>query len=390
MRENMDKLLQLKVNPHTPLRGCCATQPLSLRGRGEEERTPLPSGERLGEGRFSQIERWLYAFLALALMLAGCAAPSPAKPLPTATAAPMSMVFMPGYKPQASLPFVGVYVAQEMGFFTAQNLQVTIQASPGQGQHLQLLAAGKVQVTTQDAAVMLQRRADPGLPLVSFALLGQRGQQAFAALTKSGFKTPKDWEGHSVGYKGTPPPDLLALLTAAGADLSKINLVNVGFDPRLLTEGKVDVYPVFKSNEPYQIRSWGYDITLWDAADYGVPTLGLAYVTSEDTLKQQPEMLARFWRASLQGIEYARSHPEEALQIIMKYAGPTADAGNQRFMLEAELKDAESDVTRQNGLGWQTLAQWQSLADLLHQQNALSPLDVSKAFTNQIIELSRK
>ena len=140
----------------------------------------------------------------------------------------MTMVFMPGYKPQASLPFVGVYVAQEKGFFAAQNLTVKIEASPGQGQHLQLVAAGKVQVTTQDAAVLLQRRADPGLPLVSFALVGQRGQQAYAALTSSGFKTPTDWVGHTVGYKGTPPPDLYALLGKAGVDPSKVNLVNVG------------------------------------------------------------------------------------------------------------------------------------------------------------------
>ncbi len=154
------------------------------------------------------------------------------------------LTFMAGYKPQANLPFVGVYVAQEKGFFKDENLAVTIQHSPGQGQHLQLVAAGKVQVTTQDAAVMLKRRADPGLPLVSFALIGQRGQQAFAALAISGLKTPKDWEGHTVGYKGTPPPDLLALIAAAGADQDKIKLVNVGFDPRLLAEGKVDVYPV--------------------------------------------------------------------------------------------------------------------------------------------------
>ncbi len=303
---------------------------------------------------------------------------------------PMKMVFMPGYKPQASLPFVGVYVAEEKGFFAAQNLTVEIQPSPGQGQHLQLTAAGKVQVTTQDAAVMLQRRADPGLPLVSIALIGQTGQQAYAALSSSGFKTPKDWEGHTVGYKGTPPPDLLALIDAAGADKSKIQLVNVGFDPRLLVEGKVDVYPVFKSNEPYQIRSWGYDVTLWDASLYGVPTLGLVYVTSDDTLKNQPEMLSRFLRGAFQGIEYARQHPDEAVQIVLKYAGPGTDAGNQRFMLDTELSDSQSDVTRQYGLGWQTLAQWQGMADMLQKYNALSPVDVSKAFTTKILEMAKQ
>ncbi|HSM26357.1 MAG TPA: ABC transporter substrate-binding protein, partial [Anaerolineaceae bacterium] len=118
------------------------------------------------------------------------------------------MIFMAGYKPQANLPFVGVYVAQEKGFFTERNLDVTIEHSPGSGQHLQLVAQGKVQVTTQDAGILLRRRSDPGLPLVSIGLIGQRGQQAFAALKSSEFTTPKDWENHLVGFKGTPPPEL--------------------------------------------------------------------------------------------------------------------------------------------------------------------------------------
>jgi ABC-type nitrate/sulfonate/bicarbonate transport system substrate-binding protein len=307
---------------------------------------------------------------------------------PAATQAPqaLSMTFMAGYKPQANLPFVGVYVAQEKGFFQDENLTVSIEHSPGSGQHLQLVATGKVQVTTQDAGVMLQRRADPGLPLVSIALIGQRGQQAFAALADKGLKTPKDWEGRTVGYKGTPPPDLKALLIAAGADPGKVQLVNVGFDPRLLTEGKVDVYPVFKSNEPFLIRSWGYELTLWDAADYGVPSLGLAFVTSEETLAQQPEVLRRFLRAALRGIEYASQNREEAVTIVLKYTGPETDAQHMRFMLDAELLDAENDLTAEHGVGWQEQSQWQDLAEMLQQNEVLSEIDVSKAFTVDLLK----
>ena len=325
----------------------------------------------------------LRIILLIALLLASCA------PQPTPSPKNLSLVFMPGYKPQASLPFVGVYVAMEKGFFAAQSLDVTIQPSPGQGQHLQLTAAGKVQVTTQDAAVMLQRRADPGLPLVAFALLGQKGQQAFAALESSGIRSVKDWEGHTVGYKGTPPPDLLALMAAAGVDQNQVRLVNVGFDPRLLAEGKVDVYPLFKSNEPYLLRSWGYPVRLWEAADYGVPALGLVYVTSEDTLRQQPEALSRFLRAALQGIRYAAENRAEAVQIVMKYAGPETDPAHMRFMLDAELMDAESEVTRQFGLGWQTTQQWQALAQMLKQHNALSEVDITSAFTTRILESAK-
>ncbi len=328
------------------------------------------------------MKRWWYFLMLGAVLLSACgSAPQ---------AAPMKMTFMAGYKPQANLPFVGVYVAQEKGFFAAEGLEVTIEHSSGQGQHLQLVASGKVQVTTQDAAVLLQRRADPGLPLVSIALIGQHGQQAYAALAKSGMTSPKDWEGHLVGYKGSPPPDLQAILAAAGVDAGKVQLVNVGFDPRILSEGKVDVYPLFKSNEPYLLKKWGYELTLWQPEDFGVPSLGLAYVTSDDTLKNQPELLARFLRAALKGIRYAGEHRDEAVQIVLKYAGKETDPDHMRFMLDTELKDAESEVTAAHGVGWQTEEQWQALADMLTQSGVLKTVDVRQVFTTSVLEQAAK
>lgn len=327
-------------------------------------------------------------FLVIAVfLLTAC---SPIEPRGATTgdeARPFPITFMAGYKPQANLPFVGAYVAQEKGFFAEEGLAVTIEHSPGRGEHVQLLVAGAVQVTTMDAATVLQRRAEPGLPVVSIALIGQKGQQAFAALADSGLSTPKDWEGRTVGYKGTPPPDLFALLHAAGADPDKVTLVNVGFDPRVLTEGQVDVYPLFKSNEPFLIRKWGYELTLWDAADYGVPTLGLAYVSSEALIAEHPDVLARFLRAALRGIEYAAANPDEAVEIVLRYAGPETDREHMRFMLETELRDAAND----NGYGWQSPEQWQNLAAMLAEYEALPALvDVESAFTTEIWEMANR
>ncbi len=338
------------------------------------------------------MRKTLFTLLLSALLLLSSCAPSatPASPdtsiLDTARLTPDTstltpLTFMAGYKPQANLPFVGAYIAKEKGFFAENGLDVTIEHSPGRGEHVQLLVAGTVQVTTMDAATILQRRAEPGLPVVSIALIGQKGQQAFAALKESGLETPKDWEGKTVGYKGTPPPDLFALLAAAGADVDKINLVNVGFDPRALSEKQVDVYPLFKSNEPYLLQSWGYELTLWDAADYQVPTLGLAYVTSEKYLAENADALTRFLRAALQGIAYAEAHPDEAIEIVMKYAGPETDPAHMRYMLETELRDAQSE----HGTGWQSAAQWQPLADMLVKYEALpGPTNVSAAFNTAI------
>lgn len=341
-------------------------------------------------------------FMLALFLLSACSAPTavptemPIVAEPAAQVAPteaptqaalIPMTFMAGYKPQANLPFVGAYIAKEKGFFEQNGLDVTIEHSTGNGEHLQLLVAGTVQVITMDAATVLQRRADPGLPVVSIALIGQKGQQAFAALKDSGMVTPKDWEGKTVGYKGTPPPDLFALLAAAGADVSKINLVNVGFDPRVLSEGQVDVYPVFKSNEPYLLKSWGSELTLWDAADYDVPTLGLTYATSEEYAQAHAAELTLFLDSVIEGIAYAEGNPDEAVEIVMKYAGPETDPAHMKYMLETELKDAQSE----HGFGWQSAEQWQALADMLAQNKSLSAdVDVNAAFNTAILEAAQK
>lgn len=297
-----------------------------------------------------------------------------------------SLVFMAGYKPQANLPFVGVYVAQELGYFEDEGLSVEIQHSAGGGEHLQLLMTGKIQVTTQDAAVLLQRRADPGLPLVAIGLVGQRGQQAFVALGDAGIESVEAWRGRQIGYKGTPPPDLLALLDAAGLEEGDVQLINVGFDPRVLVEGLIDVYPVFTSNEPYTLKSWGYDVILWEAADYGVPTLGLAYVTTEKLIDEEPDRLARFTRAALRGIAYAETHPDEAVDIAMTHTGPDADRDHMRYMLDTEAGAAHSALTEAHGLGWQTAEQWESLLNSLRTYGAITePVDVDAVFTTQFL-----
>lgn len=297
-----------------------------------------------------------------------------------------TVVFMAGYKPQANLPFVGVYVAQAKGLFEDEGVDVEIQHSAGGGEHLQLLVAGEVDVTTQDAAVLLQRRADPGLPLVAIALVGQRGQQAFVALEESGIETVADWRGRTVGYKGTPPPDLFALLDVAGLNEDDVELINVGFDPRVLIEGMVDIYPVFTSNEPYRLQAWGYALRMWEAADYGVDTLGLTYVTSEETLAARPAALAAFTRAALRGIAYAEAYPDEAVDIVLTYTGPEADAELMRYMLDTEIAMAHNTVTEAHGLGWQTFEQWQSLWEKLALYGAVEgPLDIGEVYTTDLL-----
>ena len=294
------------------------------------------------------------------------------------------VVFMAGFKAQANLPFVAAYVAQEKGFFGEQGLEVEIRHS-GRGQHLPLLMAGEVDITTAAATSVLKRRSDPELPIVAFALFGQQGQQAYVALKDSGIDTLKDWEGKTFGYKVSPPPDYLAMLKANNVDRSKITEVDAGFDPRILTEGRVDILAVFKSNEPDTLRNLGFEVNVWDPEDHGVPSMGLTYITRQELADEIPDLVERFLTASLKGVQYIFDHKEEALDIVMKYA-PNERREHQRFMLETELRDAVSPVTEQHGLGWMTDAQWEALYLQLLEFEALPrPFDYRTAYTDRFL-----
>ncbi len=326
--------------------------------------------------------------LALALF-AGCAPAQQAPPLSASAAAtqpPLKVVhFMAGYKPQANLPFVAVYVAQANGYFAQQGLQVEIAHASGNGEHLKLLLQGSEDVITASGDEVLARRSE-GLPVVSIAVFGQRNQRAMAVKADSDIKTPRDWEGRLVGFKVEPAPEYLAMLASAGVDRSKVREVSVGFDPRLLATGTVDVYPVFESNEPDTLQRLGVPTRLFRPGDYGVPGLGLTFETRENLIAQDPDLLARFLKAAMYGVEFARDHPEQATDIVMKYASQE-DRDHQRAMLDVELDMANGPLTATRGLGFSSHDQWQGFADSLLKYGGMkTPTDVDKAYDEQFLQ----
>ena len=286
------------------------------------------------------------------------------------------VVFMAGYRAQANLPFVAVYIADARGFFADEGLEVEIRHAT-QGEHGQLLLAGEVDFTTETAAQTLRHRAND-LPVRAIALFGQRGDQGFVVHADSGIEGPEDFAGRSVGFKlGVVPAELLALLATVGLGRDDVQLQAVGFDERVFIERQVEVYPVFLNNEPNRIRNAGVEIRVFDPHDYGVATLGVAYVAHEETTVERRDLVERFLRATLRGAEYAASRPHEAIDLVLTYA-EGADRDHQRFLFDTDLRNA----AREDGMGRSTLGQWEALQEVLlrYDEQFNGPVDVTGVF----------
>ncbi|MBM3140362.1 MAG: ABC transporter substrate-binding protein [Chloroflexi bacterium] len=301
---------------------------------------------------------------------------------PTATPKRTEITFMAGFRAQANLPFVAAYVADAKGFFAEEGLRVQIQHSSGQDEHLKLLLDDKVQFTTGTAAQLLRRREDK-LPVTGVALFGQRGDQAYVTRADSGIRGPADFKGRSVGFKaGVIPAELEAMLASVGLITKDVKTQAVGFDPRVFIEGQVDVYPVFINNEPYTIRKAGVAINVIDPANFGVPTLGVVFLANDRTVRDDPELVRRFLRATLRAAAWAERNVDEAVQITLKWA-PGADAEHQRFLLTTDIENAR----RADGIGRADVAQWRALQSVLRRYGVLeSDADLSGAFDQSFVD----
>jgi ABC-type nitrate/sulfonate/bicarbonate transport system substrate-binding protein len=295
-----------------------------------------------------------------------------------------SITFMAGFRAQANLPFVAVYVADAEGFFADEGLDVSIQHSSGQDEHVRLLLAKDIEFTTGTAAQALRRNVD-GNPVQAVALFGQRGDQGFVAAADSGIDAPEDFAGRSVGFKaGVVPAELHALLATAGLTVDDVNLQGVGFDPRIFIEGEVDVFPVFLSNEPDTIRRAGLDINVFDPHDYGVPTLGVTYLAHSDLVEEDPELVERFLRATMRAVAWIEDHIDESVEVTLTFA-EGADPEHQRFLLETDLANAQRD----DGIGRASRGQWEALAGVLQQYGVIEPdadIDIDATWDGSIVD----
>ncbi len=348
-----------------------------------------------GRRRWLQPRSWLSAVLllsAVALIAAACGGNGDDDQAADSdfNGERLSLTFMAGFRAQSNLPFVAAYVADQQGFFNDVGLDVEIQHSAGQGEHIRLLLAGKVAVSTQPTSELLQRRADPGAPLVAVALFGQTGDLGYAVLEDGGIGSPADFAGKVVGFKGVVQAEFLAMLAVNGLGEDDVRLVTTGFNPVVLSEGQVDVYPVFLSNEPDTLeRKIGVPIRLFQAADFDVPTLGVSYVVSEDFLTnaRNREALRRFLLATMRGFEFAVNDPAAAIEATRAFIPAEADLVHERFILDTELGNAVSELTDANGLGWFSEEQFQALHDVLLEFGGIAQsVDVAQAIDRSFLE----
>jgi putative hydroxymethylpyrimidine transport system substrate-binding protein len=290
----------------------------------------------------------------------------------------------------------GVFAAVDHKFFEAEGLEIEFvsPATPADG--LKLLASGGVQFATAHSTEVITARSR-GLPVVSIATNHQYGMAGIMTPTTLGVTSLKELEGKTLGITGIPYNRTMLeyCLTNAGVDLSKVNIVIVGFAPMpLLLSKRIDgLGDAITWSEPamfnIQLGKPADDKSTykyWAFYQNGLPryyTLGV--VASEDTVNKNPELAKRFLRAWVKGLDWAIHNQKEAVDAMRKHS-PEINEQEAIANFAEIARISQSPDTQAHGLGWQDPAVWAKQEEFMREHNVIpGKVDISQAMTDKFL-----
>ena len=284
---------------------------------------------------------------------------------------------------------LGLYIAQEKGYFADENLEVELYTPVDPSTVLQTVGAGADDFGISYQPDVLMARAQ-GVPVVSIMGMVQHPLNSVMALKSSGIERPSDLVGKKVGYPGLPTdePLLETMLKADGANgLGDVELVRVGFNlTESLISGTVDaVVGAYWTHESILLENLGYPVNILKVQDWGVPDYyELVLVASEKYLEENSDVVERFTRALSRGFADAIADPQAGVDILIAASNDEVDRaieGPGADLLVPLWKTSESNFGGQTNERWVDFAAWMQEAGLLSKD-----VDASKAFTDEFVK----
>jgi putative hydroxymethylpyrimidine transport system substrate-binding protein len=215
-----------------------------------------------------------------------------------------------------------IMVAQELGYFRAAGLDVTIVPPSDPNDPPRLVAAGR-----GDVAVSYPHRqivqAAQDLPLLRIGSLIDTPLSTITVLADGPIKTLADLRGKKIGYSisGVELALLRTMLGSVGIGPTEFETVNVNFSlsPALLTKRVDAVIGAFRNFELFQLEIEGSKGRAFFLEEHGIPVHdALIFVAQRERARSRDPKLRAFLDAVERGAQFATNSPEESWRLFIK------------------------------------------------------------------------
>ena len=283
----------------------------------------------------------------------------------------------------------GEVVAQRMGFYEQEGLQVTLQPGGPHVDGVAVVASGYTPLGQVSSSPSVMLAVSQGLPIRCFAVGAQRHPYTYFSLRRNPVRKPADLVGKRVGVPPTGLGLLRALLAKHRIPEREVHVVPMGSELSPLLTGQVDVVTGWLTST-HALRILGrdrVDMQLWNA---GVRLYALAYYANVHLLNSAPHLLVAFLRATARGWRFARDHSEQAVDMLLQ-SYPTLDRDDERMALATQLGFSFADAAASDGWGTMDPAMWQDQISLYAQLGLFSapPPRLEDVITMDILDATK-
>jgi len=237
------------------------------------------------------------------------------------------------------------FIALYKGYYKAEGLDVTIDRGKGSVGLVQQLAAGVYDMGYPDTSVLTDfdsKNPGKGFPLVMMGY--EQAPAGVVFLKSSNITQPKQLEGKVLGAAANDAGFKLFPTFAAhtGIDVNKVKIQFI--DPKLretlLAKKQVDAIIGQIFNTKLELKAKGIDpkdVGSFLYRDYGLDLYGNGLAASPTFLKEHPDAVKGFIRASIKGFQEMVKNPQEAVQMTLKYE-PLLNADIERDRLKLAME----------------------------------------------------
>ena len=286
----------------------------------------------------------LLAYLAASCVLLGCAA--------LAIAAPEKPKVTIAVGGKASLYYLPLTLAEQLGYFKEEGLQVDIIDFAGGAKALQAMMGGSADVVSGGFDhVMVMRAREQNLrafvlqgatPAISLGIAKARAAQ---------YKSPKDLAGMKIGVSA-PGSSTHAfvnhLLASVGLAPDSVSIIGVGTGPGAVAAMQSDQLDAIANIEPAMTmleKSGAIKVVVETVsvrgaqAIYGSPLPSGSLYTREEFIKANPNTVQALANAMVHALKWLKSATPDD---VAKTVPPEYLLGDRSLYLEAYRKNSES------------------------------------------------
>jgi NitT/TauT family transport system substrate-binding protein len=217
------------------------------------------------------------------------------------------------------------WLALDKGFFEEEGIAATIEPGTGAGDNVAFVTSGQAHFAQADfTGAMILWGGGTSQDFTVVAAVHQNTLTGIISLEGNDISTPTDLEGKTIGDLVPGSVNYLLFPTYANlADIDESTITWENAPPQdlagLLAQGQVDAVGQFMVGQPLIEGVSGRQAVTLPYSDFITDLYGGVIITSKQLADEDPDLVQRFTRALLRGLEYSIANPEETAEILIKY-----------------------------------------------------------------------